>query len=214
MKLNLGKMFKSLDLRDDDYEDYDEDEDYEEDDSQEEQDDYRDRSEKIKPSPRKKSSTYYSDPEPTPMQTGFSSFSRASEDTYDFSAKKRSTASRSSSGSRTSDRLVPLSSSRENKIFVVQPMDDTECWTIIDRLKEGKTIIINLEGLNVKVAQHIIDIISGCIYTIGGSIKCISQSIIIATPANTEVDGDLFQESLNSEGLGVSLNLHADTDYS
>jgi cell division inhibitor SepF len=100
---------------------------------------------------------------------------------------------------------VPLTSAKNNEIYVIKPIEDSECWSIIDFLKAGKSIIINLEGMNVSEAQHIIDIIVGSCYTIEGSIKRISDSIFVAAPSNTEVSGDVLSQVLM--GDGGSLNL-------
>ena len=51
--------------------------------------------------------------------------------------------------------------------------------------------ILNLEGLDVNIAQRIIDFASGSTYAIGGSLQKISQYIFILTPASVDISGDI-----------------------
>ena len=77
----------------------------------------------------------------------------------------------------------------------------------VDALKEGKAIIINLEGMNTDDAQHIIDIIVGCCYTIDGDIKRIAPSVFVAAPHDMEINirEDLLNEVLTPGGNMLDL---------
>ena len=50
-----------------------------------------------------------------------------------------------------------------------------------------------MEGIDVDVAQRIIDFTSGSTYAIGGNLQKISHYIFIITPASVDVSGD-FQD--------------------
>ena len=56
-----------------------------------------------------------------------------------------------------------------------------------------------MEGLDVDMAQRIIDFASGSCYAIHGNLQKISHYIFIITPASVDISGD-FQEIL-SESL-------------
>ncbi len=156
---------------------------------------------------RKKTSSYsredsYEDEDETASARGAYSSRFNDDNTAAFKprAKTQSMPTRNNAS-----KLVPLTSAKDNKIFVIQPIEDSECWSVIDFLKEGKAVILNLEGMNVDDAQHIIDIIVGCCYTIEGSIKRVSASIFIAAPNGVEVSGDMWKETLAGEGITVDL---------
>lgn len=192
----FDNFLDTLRLNDDDYDDgYDEYDDYDE--------DYEEEKEKSVRRFGKKKQSVQEEPEYDEEETGFSKTytSRFPEDTSSYKAKSKPQPF----SSRGNSKLVPLNSAKGNKVFVIKPIEDSECWSIIDFLKEGKVIIINLEGMNVDDAQHIIDIIVGCCYTIEGDIKRISPSIFIAAPSNTEVSGDLLQGALTGEGVTLDL---------
>ena len=55
------------------------------------------------------------------------------------------------------------------------------------------TVVLNFEGLDVEVAQRIIDFTSGSCYAIGGNLRKVSNYIFIVTPRNVDLAGD-FQE--------------------
>ena len=54
----------------------------------------------------------------------------------------------------------------------------------------------NVEGLDMDVAQRIIDFTSGSTYAVGGNLQKISHYIFIITPRNVDISGD-FQEILS-----------------
>ena len=79
---------------------------------------------------------------------------------------------------------------------VIRPQTFNEAQIVADFLKEGKTIVVNLEGIEIGQAQRIIDFSSGSCYAIDGNLQKVSNFIFIITPSGVEVSGD-FQEILN-----------------
>ena len=106
---------------------------------------------------------------------------------------------------RSTTKLVPISNSATNDIFIIKPVDDTECWTVIDYLKEGKSVILNLDGMDITKAQHIIDIIVGSCYTLEGSIKQISACVFVAGPSSVDISGDFYQQVVSGGGSFIDL---------
>lgn len=175
-------------------------------------DDYEDEMDYIeeeeKPRVTKKSSkrkaSYEDDYEDEPEEVSFNKTytNRFMDNSRSQKAKPQPVASRSNS------KLVPLTSSKSaGEIYVLKPINDRDCWDIIDCLKEGKAIILNLDGMKIDDAQHIIDIVAGCCYTIDGAIERISPSIFVAAPADMEINirEDLLNEVLGSEGVTLDL---------
>ena len=60
----------------------------------------------------------------------------------------------------------------------------------------NRTVVLNFEGLDVDVAQRIIDFISGSCFAIDGNLQKVSNYIFLVTPKNVEISGDL-QELLS-----------------
>lgn len=83
------------------------------------------------------------------------------------------------------------------EVCVIKPTTVDDTREIADTLLEGSTIILNLEGLDLEVAQRIIDFTAGSTYTINGKLQKISNFIFLVTPTNVDISGDL-QDLLNS----------------
>lgn len=107
-------------------------------------------------------------------------------------------------------KLVSINSRNNNNrssvtVRVIKPQEFNEAQKVTDYLKEGDSIVINMEGIEVHAAQRIIDFIGGACYALNGSLQAISANIFIAAPSNIDVTGDLRQEILNSSTLSPEL---------
>ena len=67
---------------------------------------------------------------------------------------------------------------------------------ITETLLANRTVVLNLEGLDVDIAQRIIDFTSGSCFAISGNLQKISHYIFIITPSSVDISGD-FQEILS-----------------
>jgi cell division inhibitor SepF len=63
----------------------------------------------------------------------------------------------------------------------------------------------NVEGLNIEVAQRIIDFTSGSCFAISGNFQKISNYIFIITPANVDISGDFLSlvDSMDGEHFNL-----------
>lgn len=108
-------------------------------------------------------------------------------------------------------KLVSINSRSNNRssnqVYVIKPQDFGEAQRVTDYLKEGKTIVINMEGIEPHVAQRIIDFIGGACYALDGSLQAISANIFIAAPHNIDVSGDLRGELMNESTLSPELGV-------
>lgn len=76
------------------------------------------------------------------------------------------------------------------EVVVIKPTTVEEAREITDTLLANKIVNLNLEGLDVAVAQRIIDFISGSTYALSGNLEKISQYIFLITPRTVAVSGD------------------------
>ena len=79
------------------------------------------------------------------------------------------------------------------EVCVIKPKSFEEAGAITETLLSNRTVVLNLEGLDVDVAQRIIDFASGSTFAINGTLQKISKFIFIITPPTVDVSGD-FQE--------------------
>ena len=82
------------------------------------------------------------------------------------------------------------------EVCVMKPTSIEDAREITDTLLSNRTVVLNLEGIDVDVAQRIIDFTSGSTYAIGGNLQKISHYIFIITPKSVDISGD-FQEILS-----------------
>lgn len=166
----LDKFLDIMKLSDDD--------DYEEDDFfDDEEDDFE---EKPKKSFFKKSKKYDLDDE---------------ED--DFFDEKPSKASAPVNNNKITQMRQPARRSANMEVCVIKPTNVDDAREITETLLSGRTVILNLEGLDIEVAQRIIDFTSGATFAISGNLQKVSNFIFLVTPTNVDISGDL-QDLLSS----------------
>lgn len=95
-------------------------------------------------------------------------------------------------------------SSSGMEVCVVKPTSFEDAREITETLLSNRTVVLNLEGLDVDVAQRIIDFTSGSCFAINGNLQKISKYIFIITPSSVDISGD-FQEMI-SGSLGDNLH--------
>ena len=91
------------------------------------------------------------------------------------------------------------------EVSMVRPATMEDARDICDMLLAGRAVVINMEGVQVDLAQRIIDFASGACYSIEGNLQKISSYIFIISPSSIELSGD-FQNVINSVS-GHSLRL-------
>ncbi len=136
-------------------------------------DDYLDDEEDEAPSPRKSSA-------------------RQKNDDFEESGSKRQPSSgKITPIKQSSSRRMSNSSGME--VCVIKPTSVEDAREITETLLANRTVVLNLEGLDVDIAQRIIDFTSGSCFAISGNLQKISHYIFIITPASVDVSGD-FQD--------------------
>ena len=109
---------------------------------------------------------------------------------------------KTSRSSRSSNKVTPMRqpARRSNvsmEVCVIKPNSVEDAREITETLLSGRTVILNLEGLDLEVAQRIIDFTSGATFAISGNLQKISNYIFLVTPTNVDISGDL-QDLLNT----------------
>ncbi len=112
----------------------------------------------------------------------------------DYSEVKRErTVTRNERGTNASNRVVPLRSSSASRVLEVSIMKPTrfdDSQDICDMLVDERATVVNLEGIDLALAQRIMDFISGAVYSLNGKIHQISNLIFIISPENVDISGD------------------------
>lgn len=92
--------------------------------------------------------------------------------------------------------LTPVS---EMKVCVIKPSSIEDEREVTETLLSNRTVVLNVEGLDLDIAQRIIDFASGSCFAIGGNLQKISNYIFIITPPNVDISGDVLNVVDNLE---------------
>ena len=83
------------------------------------------------------------------------------------------------------------------EVCVIKPTSVEDAREITETLLNNRTVVLNVEGLDVEIAQRIIDFTSGSCFAISGNLQKISNYIFLVTPTDVDISGDL-QDLLNT----------------
>ncbi|MDD3222233.1 MAG: cell division protein SepF [Clostridia bacterium] len=180
MGKGFDKFLNMIRLNDEEYDDYDDYEDYE--------DDYEDDFDDI-PAPVVKKKTFKKEKAETVKETK-SPIKKAAKPEPVFRSAPAASANRG--------KIVPMkSTASRGEVCVLRPTAFEDSREISDVLLSGRAAVVNLEGIDLEIAQRIIDFISGSCYAMAGNIEKISNYIFIVTPESIEISGDI-QEVISS----------------
>lgn len=136
----------------------------------------------------------FDDYDDKPKKSVFNKKDSVDEDEEDY-------ADHSKSSKPSNNKVTPMRPARKSapsmEVCVIKPNSVDNSRDITETLLDGRTVILNLEGLDLEIAQRIIDFTSGAAFAISGNLQKISNYIFLVTPTNVEISGDL-QDLLNS----------------
>lgn len=175
----MDKLFNAMKFNDDD--DYDEDEEYEDEDY------YGDEAPAAQP--EVKSSR------PAPAMTSMDDDLDDDDDIPAPAPKPRkrfgAAAPDKNESSSVSRQVKKQYSEAGMEVCIIKPTSVNDAREVTDTLLANSTVVLNLEGLDVEIAQRIIDFTSGSCYAVHGNVMKISHYIFVITPANVDVSGDI-----------------------
>lgn len=111
---------------------------------------------------------------------------------------------------KSTPKITPITKSSRKQVMgmevcVIKPSSMEDEIEITDTLLNGRTVVINMEGLDVDLAQRIIDFTSGSTYAMRGNLQKISNYIFLATPSGVDISGDIqnLMESFDGSSFTV-----------
>ena len=164
---------------DDEYDDYDDDE-------------YLDEYEEEPQQPARRSSRRASAPAPAAAPAPVME-NEEEEDEFGFSAMTPSSTKAPATG--FNGRV--LNTSNKQAVVLFRPTSFNDTSKAADALNSRKAVIVNMENVDKAMARRVVDFLSGCAYSLEGSVKKVAQSAYIFCPKNVDIQGDL--ENLQAE---------------
>ncbi len=86
-------------------------------------------------------------------------------------------------------RVVPLAAAkRQARVVVVKPQSFDEVDGIADNLRRGRSVVLNVEGVDTVLARRLLDFMSGASYGLGGITQRVGGGVFLFVPADVDVD--------------------------
>jgi len=101
---------------------------------------------------------------------------------------------------RKSNKVVNIHTSSAIKVIITKPIAYDEATDISDALKSRKIVLVNTTALETRIAQRLLDFISGSCFALGGELQEVEKSVYILSPSNVEVTNELKTE-LSSKAM-------------
>ncbi len=79
------------------------------------------------------------------------------------------------------------------EVIVVKPSGFEDARDISETLLADRTVVLNMEGVDLALAQRIIDFVSGACYAIDGNLQKVTNFIFVVTPNGVEISGDITE---------------------
>lgn len=101
---------------------------------------------------------------------------------------------------KKNSKVVNIHTSSATKVTITKPVDYEEATEICEALKNRRIVLVNTTVLELKIAQRLLDFISGSCYALGGELQQIERGVYLLSPSNVEVTNELKNE-LSSKAL-------------
>ena len=120
------------------------------------------------------------------------------KDPFDFSvgASAAPAAAPSAAPAGFSGQVMNFSGNKQ-QVILFRPASFNDTSKAADDLRNKKAVIVNMEGTDKAMARRVVDFMSGCAYSLDGSVKKIASCTYLFCPYSMEITGDL--ENLQNE---------------
>ncbi len=131
---------------------------------------------------------------------------KASKETYHEEPARKTT-------NRAINKVTPMRPSKKNslnsamEVCVIKPTSVDDAREITETLLANRTVVLNLEGIDLEIGQRIIDFTSGSCFAVSGNLQKVSNYIFVITPSNVDLSGDF--QSIVDAAFDVS-SIHTD----
>lgn len=97
-------------------------------------------------------------------------------------------------------KVVPMTN-KGYEVVVFEPRAYNESITIVEALKERKTVILNLQLLDREQSQRIVDFLCGCTHALDGNQRKIGEFVFIFTPNNISLSQEVMNSKMSRDAL-------------
>ena len=87
------------------------------------------------------------------------------------------------------------------ELKVVKPTQFSQILIAGDYLVEGKTVLLNLEGVEKNLCRRMIDFIGGVAYALNATIKNATDDSYFIAPRDVDVSGEIFNHAADDDAF-------------
>ena len=85
------------------------------------------------------------------------------------------------------------------ELKVLKPNSFEELLNAVDYLVDGKTVLLNLEGVENPLMRRMIDFISGAAYALSANIKQATKDSYFIAPKKVDIGGEIFKRGYDED---------------
>ena len=122
------------------------------------------------------------------------SFFKKKEKEYDYDLEEAIVSETKAVTKPTLAKVTPITKRRSGsgmEVCVIKPTTFEDAREVTETLLSGRAVVLNFEGMDVELAQRIIDYTCGTCVAIDGNLRKVSSYIFIVTPKSVDISGDL-----------------------
>lgn len=136
----------------------------------------------------------YDEPAPKASKSSRKVADADSNDDYEERKPARSVVAPKTSNKYSFAKKGSKDMANNYEVNIFKPTALSEATLIVDALLSGKSVVMNLEGIEMSVAMRIFDFITGACYALNGHFEAISKFSYMITPENISISGDISSD--------------------
>lgn len=89
--------------------------------------------------------------------------------------------------SQSANASAPANPGVNAQVVLIEPERIGDAKEICDELKQGKTVVVNVERLEKADVIRLYDFITGASYALSGKLKEINENVLVVAPVNVDI---------------------------
>ena len=85
------------------------------------------------------------------------------------------------------------------ELKLIKPVSFEDLLTAVDYLRDGKTVLLNLENADSTIVRRMIDFVSGAAYALDANIKQATRDSYFIAPKKVDVGGEMFKKGYDED---------------
>lgn len=93
----------------------------------------------------------------------------------------------------------------QSEVFTLNPKSFNECGQIVDPLRGGASVVVNISEMSEAESKSMVHFMSGLVAGVGGQIKRVTAKVFLLTPEHVTTNDEPEEEPEEDDELLTSL---------